>query len=80
MPFSSVEDVINRLLPYHIYQYPEGDLETNISTEEKLGNSHDRDGITKGIKIIKIDDTMIEIFKCQVEMFEKHNKINEKVK
>ncbi|KAI9487232.1 MAG: hypothetical protein EXX96DRAFT_552314 [Benjaminiella poitrasii] len=28
-PFTSLEDAMNRLLPYHIYQYPKGDLDAN---------------------------------------------------
>lgn len=37
-PFSSVEDAINRLLPYHIYQYPKGDLDSNQIPLERQGN------------------------------------------
>jgi hypothetical protein len=45
-PFSSLEDAIKRLLPYHLYQYPDEDLRpfnpkenqdaTNTKTPEEL--------------------------------------------
>lgn len=56
-PFVSVEDAIERLVAYHIYQYPKEDLNSNQSSIEKQ------------------DETTIEIFKCKVDMFEKHNRI-----
>jgi hypothetical protein len=36
-PFSSVQDAIERLLPYHIYQYPTEDLHSNQTALEKQG-------------------------------------------
>lgn len=34
-PFKSKKDVIERLLPFHIYQYPEADLDLNRFPEEQ---------------------------------------------
>ncbi|KAG0190771.1 hypothetical protein DFQ28_001618 [Apophysomyces sp. BC1034] len=53
-PFHSTQDAINRLLPYHIYQYPKGDLDANK------------------IPLDRQDNAMLDLFKCQTEMFEKH--------
>ncbi|KAL1929284.1 hypothetical protein VTP01DRAFT_2343 [Rhizomucor pusillus] len=60
-PFKSKKDVIERLLPFHIYQYPEADLEFNRFPEEQRRES------------------TLEIFKSQVELFEKFAKTNEKL-
>ncbi|CEP19311.1 hypothetical protein [Parasitella parasitica] len=60
-PFTSVKDAMERLLPYHIYQYPKGDLDANK------------------IPLERQDHTMIEIFKCQSDLFEKHGKISKKI-
>ncbi|KAF7729773.1 hypothetical protein EC973_003851 [Apophysomyces ossiformis] len=53
-PFQSTQDAINRLLPYHIYQYPKGDLDANK------------------IPLDRQDNAMLDLFKCQTEMFAKH--------
>ncbi|KAL0139472.1 hypothetical protein V8B55DRAFT_1524418 [Mucor lusitanicus] len=60
-PFTSVQDAMKRLMPYHIYQYPKGDLDANK------------------IPLERQDHTMIEIFKCQSDMFEKHGNISKKI-
>ncbi|ORE03629.1 hypothetical protein BCV72DRAFT_212887 [Rhizopus microsporus var. microsporus] len=60
-PFKSLEDAINRLLPYHIYHYPKTDLDANrISVELQ-------------------DSAILDIFKCQSDLFEKHKKMQEKL-
>lgn len=60
-PFKSLEDAINRLLPYHIYHYPKADLDANrISVELQ-------------------DSAILDIFKCQSDLFEKHKKMQEKL-
>ncbi|KAI8645859.1 hypothetical protein BD408DRAFT_411174 [Parasitella parasitica] len=60
-PFTSVKDAMRRLLPYHIYQYPKGDLDANK------------------IPLERQDHTMVEIFKCQSDLFEKHGNISKKI-
>ena len=30
-PFADQEDVVNRLLPYHVFQHPQEDLDTVVS-------------------------------------------------
>ncbi|KAI9006562.1 hypothetical protein CLU79DRAFT_779993 [Phycomyces nitens] len=60
-PFRSLQDAIDRLLPYHIYQYPKGDLDANK------------------IPMDRQDNTMLDIFKCQADMFEKHAKVSQKM-
>jgi len=37
-PFHSMEDAIRRLLPYHIFQYPDEDLESNEKMSDLDGN------------------------------------------
>lgn len=37
-PFSSIKDAMDRLLPYHIYQYPKNDLDANKIPLERQGN------------------------------------------
>ncbi|CEG72998.1 hypothetical protein RMATCC62417_08465 [Rhizopus microsporus] len=60
-PFKSLEDAINRLLPYHIYHYPKADLDANkISVELQ-------------------DSAILDIFKCQSDLFEKYKKMQEKL-
>lgn len=76
-PFSSVEDAINRLLPYHIYQYPKRDLDSNQIPLERQGISY-KHFKSSWLTCFFLDNTMIEIFKCQSEMFEKHNQITTK--
>ncbi|KAI8377396.1 uncharacterized protein BYT42DRAFT_593729 [Radiomyces spectabilis] len=60
-PFSSLKDAIDRLLPYHIYQYPKGDLNANKIPMELQ------------------DKTMLEIFKCQTDLFEKYATVIKKI-
>jgi hypothetical protein len=36
-PFTSVQDAMKRLMPYHIYQYPKGDLDANKIPLERQG-------------------------------------------
>lgn len=36
-PFKSKQDVIDRLLPYHIYQYPKVDMDANKIPMDKQG-------------------------------------------
>ncbi|KAG2233356.1 hypothetical protein INT48_009104 [Thamnidium elegans] len=60
-PFTSIKDAMDRLLPYHIYQYPKSDLDANK------------------IPLERQDHTMIEIFKCQTELFDKHSTISKKI-
>ena len=36
-PFKSKQDVIDRLLPYHIYQYPKVDMDANKIPVDKQG-------------------------------------------
>lgn len=36
-PFRSKQDVIDRLLPYHIYQYPKVDMDANKIPVDKQG-------------------------------------------
>lgn len=41
-PFKSIEDVIDRLLPYHIYQYPLNDLNANKIPMERQGKINEK--------------------------------------
>jgi hypothetical protein len=60
-PFRSMKDVIDRLLPYHVYQYPKMDLDANkVSLELQ-------------------DTAILDIFKCQSELFEKHQALTERL-
>ncbi|KAI8334136.1 hypothetical protein BD560DRAFT_378519 [Blakeslea trispora] len=59
-PFKSLKDAVNRLMPFHIYQYPKHDLDANK------------------IPLERQDHTMIEIFKCQTDLFEKYAAIVKK--
>lgn len=36
-PFTSIRDAMKRLMPYHIYQYPKGDLDANKIPLERQG-------------------------------------------
>lgn len=36
-PFTSIKDAMDRLLPYHIYQYPKSDLDANKIPLERQG-------------------------------------------
>ncbi|KAI9269960.1 hypothetical protein BY458DRAFT_436324 [Sporodiniella umbellata] len=59
--FRSLEDAVQRLLPYHIYHYPKADLDANKISE-------------------KLQDTAIlDIFKCQAELFDKYQQFIEKL-
>ncbi|KAI7871235.1 hypothetical protein BDF14DRAFT_1764775 [Spinellus fusiger] len=40
-PFTSLQDAMNRLLPYHIYQYPKGDLDANKIPMDRQGKNLD---------------------------------------
>jgi hypothetical protein len=46
-PFTSIKDAMDRLLPYHIYQYPKGDLDANKIPLE-------RQGILNKMELIKL--------------------------
>ncbi|KAI8053671.1 uncharacterized protein B0P05DRAFT_641392 [Gilbertella persicaria] len=60
-PFTSLKDAMDRLMPYHIYQYPKHDLDANK------------------IPLERQDHTMIEIFKCQTDLFVKFSVIAKKM-
>ncbi|CAO3618295.1 unnamed protein product [Cunninghamella echinulata] len=59
-PFKSLEDAMDRLLPYHIYQYPSNDLDANK------------------IPMDRQDHTMLDIYKSQVDIFKRYNKVTKK--
>ncbi|KAI9304653.1 hypothetical protein BJ944DRAFT_240363 [Cunninghamella echinulata] len=59
-PFKSLEDAMDRLLPYHIYQYPLNDLDANK------------------IPMDRQDHTMLDIYKSQVDIFKRYNKVIKK--
>lgn len=76
-PFRSIEDAMDRLLPYHIYQYPAADLDANKVPLERQGKAQ----ITKVPTAVqtnvfsRLDQTMLDIYKTQKDVFDKHGKI-----
>lgn len=47
-PFTSVQDAMKRLMPYHIYQYPKGDLDANKIPLERQGKECDVEDTENG--------------------------------
>ncbi|KAI9316796.1 hypothetical protein BX666DRAFT_1946924 [Dichotomocladium elegans] len=65
-PFKSVEDVINRLLPYHIFQYPKADLEVNKIPLDRLDLST--------VELVTAQADMFQKFSAALRRATKDNK------
>ncbi|KAF9465071.1 hypothetical protein BDZ94DRAFT_1215472 [Collybia nuda] len=70
-PFSDTIDVINRLLPYHVYQQPKGDLQSLISSRKGKEKASEND-VRQEISETRF---AIECFKRRAALQERFHKV-----